>query len=218
MADTDDLNHDAAGTIACVDCRHPFEVSAAAAQQYRARGVALPVRCPVCREASTAPLVADPDGWCPYNWKMVPIWKVAVGLPVPKCGLPGEFIATHPGAFVVRALLDTGTSHTFAIASVFQRLQARPSGDRVTICGAEQECEHDTYRLDLGLPYTTDGRRVLLVENCPVTDGVLSWGGDMPRYDVVIGNDLMRHCRLTIDGPAARFRLERVPPPTRVEP
>jgi hypothetical protein len=156
-------------------------------------------------------VIPDQRGWIQFDWRHCPIWQVTIGLA--KAGVQaGEFMSAHPEALVAKAMIDTGTSHTFAVPAIFKRLGATPTGEKITTHGAEGHAaiEQDNYRLDLAVPYTDFSGRALLLPNYPVSEGSLAWGGHTPLYEVVFGCDLLRFCRFTIDGPTGLFKLERM--------
>lgn len=147
---------------------------------------------------------ASPDHAIPFEWRLGCIWKCAVGVPVPP-GQPRP--ADHPPAITVHCLIDSGTSHTFATPALFQRLGLQPTGEKFTVFGAQEARDHDNFKVDLVFP-CTDGEMVVL-RNMSVSEGALSFGPDRPYYDVVVGLDVLRFLRLTIDGPRQRFTLEK---------
>lgn len=154
---------------------------------------------------------AVPTGWKPYFWRKGQVWRLIIAAPLPvEQPDTGVFLADHPGAIEVLALIDTGTSHTFAVRSLFDRLQLTPTGDRITSHWGSEVAIQDNFRVDLALPYTSSDGHALLLRQHPVSDapdGAL--GTDAHVCPVVIGNDVLRFCRFTIDGPKGLFRLEQ---------
>lgn len=151
-------------------------------------------------------------GWKPFHWTHCPIHAICVGLSLTekeardRAGLP------VPAPFVVRALLDTGANTSFAVASVFARLGSTPTGEQATSHAASAaSTKLDVYLIDLWVPATTHGAEPLIVRNLPITKGQLSFpaGEPEPRYELVLGCDVLRYGRFTIDGPANLYQLEK---------
>src|SRR5437899_7800597 len=115
------------------------------------------------------------DGWTTYEWPLAPIWSVAVGLPRTVVEARRQAGPPAPKGIVVACLLDTGASHSFATMDVFERLDARPTGERV-IAGGSAECEgrFENFRVDLIVPATTGGP-ALELRDFPLSSGTLSW-------------------------------------------
>lgn len=154
--------------------------------------------------------VAVPEGWRPFAWRRCPIWQVTVAKPVP-AGQPRA--ADHPAPITVAALIDSGTSHTFADRSLFDRLSIAATGDSIKACAFDDVLrEHENFRVDFAVRSTVSGGALLVLRNWAVSAGAVGFGDGPRQYELIIGCDVLQHCRFTIDGPRGLFRLETVLP------
>jgi len=140
-----------------------------------------------------------PVGWRAFDWRLGPIWTVAVGA-------PGAAAGERP-PFIVSALIDTGATDCFAPPGLFQRLGAQPTGDTQTVANHDAVVQHrDIFRIDLSVPLT-DGQNAIVLRNFPVvSDGWIGEETPARPYQLVLGCNVFRHCRFTVDGQF--FRLE----------
>lgn len=145
------------------------------------------------------------DGWRWFSLRYGCIWTAVVSLP--QSANPD---ADCRPAIPVLAMIDSGSSHTFATRDVFAALHAQPTGDGIQVFEVGGSKHADLFILDVAVAFTgLDG--ALVLRDLPVSDtGALFRLEDRraPRYDLVIGCDVLSRCRFTIDGPTRRFKLE----------
>lgn len=136
-----------------------------------------------------------------FDWARVPIWKVLIGAPSATGGPPG---------LTVRALIDSGSTHSFAVKTVFDKIEVGPTTSSIThySAGSEVGLTSPNHIVDVGLPFT-DGGELLMLRSIPVSEGILSFPPGPTLYHFVIGMDILTHCSFVVDGPRRRFRLER---------
>ena len=145
----------------------------------------------------------------------MPVMRLLLGTELPRVplfvALDGHTLATEidagrpvPRPFLANAVLDTGALVTCVSAAVVTALGLTQTG-RGESQTAGGLVPVRTFRVSVGLPpvfglpdnYVLDDD--LLVGELPV---------DLPGVDCLLGMDVLRKCRLTLDGPAGTFALE----------
>ena len=118
---------------------------------------------------------------------LLPLWQTGV----------------RPAAVPARGMIDTGSDLTAVSQAILQRL-AVPAVGRATTQGIAGPVAVVLYRVSIhlydagnpGLPWITWPS--LLVSELPTT---------LP-FDVLVGMDVLRTCRMHLDGPAGWFTLD----------
>ena len=133
-----------------------------------------------------------------------PILQAVVSVSAPRAAALQQANEAIPQFQVIRALVDTGASHTCIDPSVLSALGLTPSGstDCFTPTTGATPVPKDTYDVgfniiaQVGIPH-------LGIETLSVMESSLSIQG----IHALIGRDVLAHCHLTYDGRAKLFTL-----------
>jgi hypothetical protein len=109
-----------------------------------------------------------------------------------------------PSPVVAEGQIDTGCTTTAGPRAVLQQCRAVKTGS-TSSSTAGGTVTVDLYSISLGL-FADDAETVAvsLIQNLEVSE----LSAQIPGTDVLIGMDVLEHCRLTVDGPAGTFTLE----------
>jgi hypothetical protein len=109
-----------------------------------------------------------------------------------------------PSPVVAEGQIDTGCTTTAVSPAVLQRCRAVKMGSTSSSTAAGKVTV-DLYSISFGL-YADDAETnpVSLIQNLEVSE----LAAPIPGTDVLIGMDVLEHCRLLVDGPAGTFTLE----------
>jgi len=110
----------------------------------------------------------------------------------------------YPASFLCRALIDTGSDITSVSSSVIQRLGLIEPWHSTSTHTASGPTEVDLFQISLSI---LDEREPTLPLTIP-TLLVMRLFALPANIDVLIGLDVIRTCRLVVDGPANAFSLD----------
>ena len=111
-----------------------------------------------------------------------------------------------PHAKRLRALVDTGASHTFVDANILHGLLLMPVGKARmhTPSSGVMGASSDTFEISLALLGTAGVENALEFPTLRVTSAEFS---SVQNFDALIGRDVLQHCVLTYNGSMGWFTL-----------
>lgn len=109
-----------------------------------------------------------------------------------------------PQAQNIRALIDTGASHTCVDPMVFAALGLQPTGSTPMLTPSTGATPVDADTYDVGILIPNGTQQGLIIPNMPVSASELF---QAQGFHALLGRDILERCVLTYNGAMALFTL-----------